>query len=144
MVPPQLGDDVKGERVTADAGKVFTQQASRSRTIACGGAAHHLDVVPLPTHLLAIGEPVRRSGEGAQIGDRHSKVRVGVECEAQRRHCLRRIGGSLGLAVERGGLPVCGDHPAVVVNCWAGLGEAITVAGLAWGWLHRDQVERVA
>jgi hypothetical protein len=142
---PELGENADGERVAADAGEVFAQQAGRSLGVAGGGAADHLDVVAFPAHLPAIGTCARRSGDGAQIGDGQSEGRVGVDCEAQCRRRLACTGGSLGLAVERGRPPVCCENPAVVLDWWSGLAQAIIIAGgLAGRWLHGYQVGRVA
>ncbi len=141
----KLACDADGERVAADTGEVFGEQASCSFGIAGGGCADHLDVVALPVRLLASGSVVRRSGDGAEVGDGQPEGRVGVDREAQRLRRLACIDGSLRLAVERGRPRVCGYRTAVVLDRRSGIGQAIVVAaGLAGCRLHDCQVARVA
>jgi len=142
---PELRADADGERVAADAGEVFTEQVSCSPGMAGSCGADHFDVVAFPGHLLAPGIAGRRSGDGAEIRDGEPEVRVGVDGEAQCRGRLVRVGGSLRLPVSRGGLPVGGDHAAVVLDRRPYGGSVIAVAGgLAGRWLHDTKVARAA
>ena len=140
----ELPGDADGERVAADSGEMLAKQIRCSLGVAGGGGPDHLDVVAFPVHLLTTGIFAGGSGDGVEVGDGQPEGRVGVHREAQRLRRLPRIDGSLCLAVERGRPRVCGYHPAVILDCRAGIGQAIMVAaGSAGGWLHDRQVARV-
>ena len=132
----------RGSQPTA--GEVLAQQVSCSRSVAGGGGADHLDVVAFqficgrPGSWPAVAATASRSAiaspkAGSALTARRSAVSPGGQS------------GSLCLAVERGGPPVCGDHTAVVFDRRPGIVQAIMVAaGLAVGWLHDRQVAWVA
>jgi hypothetical protein len=63
-----MDDDADGEGVTADTGKVFSEQVGCSLRIAGCSVAHDFDVVAFPIHLRATGTLCRSSCKRAQIG----------------------------------------------------------------------------
>jgi hypothetical protein len=112
----ELCDDAQRHGVTADTGQMFTQEVGGSAEVADGRRTDHLDVVTLPVHRPTADGARRRFGESTEIGSGELKCRIGPDRLPEGGDGVGCVGGSLGLAIEDGGLDVCRDRPTVVLD----------------------------
>jgi hypothetical protein len=138
-------DDAQSEWVAADTGQMLTQKVGGSAEVAGGRRADYFDVMAFPVHLAAAGGARGCSDEGAQIGDGEPEGRIGRDRVTERRDGAGRIEGLLCLAIEGGGLDVCRDHPAMVLDSGTGRGRLATPGcGLYRVAMHNHQVGALA
>jgi hypothetical protein len=133
-------DDAQSEWVAADTGQMLTQKVGGSAKVAAGRRADHFDVMAFPIHLPAALGIRAYFGEGAEIGDGEFEGGIDPDSAAERRDRTRRVHGLLSLAIEGGGLDVCSQRPAVVLDrgTWEG-GFATAGGGLFWFSRHSHQ-----
>jgi hypothetical protein len=124
-------DDAQSEWVAADSGQMLTQKVGGSAEVAGGRGADHIDVVAFPVHLSAAHWIRGCFGEGAEIGDGELESGIGPNCLPECRYRVKRVDGLLRLAIEVGGLDVCGHRPTVVLDSGTGKVRLAT----AGGWL---------
>lgn len=138
-------DDAQGDRVAADTGQLLAQKVRGSAEVAGCRCTDHLDVMAFPVHLPA-GHSARGClGEGAEIGGGELESGIGLDSVPERRFRFQRVHGLLRLAIEGGGLDVCGQCPTVVLDREIGTDRWATAGGaLFWFLRHRSQVGPLA
>ncbi len=113
-----MSDDPSGERVAADAGRMFVEQVSRSKTIPGRRCIDHFNVVAFPAHLSATRSLSRRPVQRAEVGECNPEGRIGGHGEPQCDEGEARVAGSLSLPVPGRRLSVGGNRAAVILDGW--------------------------
>ena len=134
----EFRDDAQSDWVAANSGQVLTQKVGGSAEVAGCRGADHLDVMAFPVHLPAAPGIRGCFGEGAEIGDGELEGGIGPDGALERRDRVKRVLGLLRLAIEGGGLDVCGQRPTVVLDRGTGKDRLTTPGGGLFGFLRHD------
>jgi hypothetical protein len=141
----EFGDDPHSDRIAANTGEVLTKQVCGPIVIASRRRADHFDVVTLPVHLALADRARGRFGEGVEVGHGERECRIHRDSITERHNDGGQVCGLLCLAIGGGGLHVCRDRPAVVLDRRTS-GDYWPVAGIGLFSvaMHDHQVELVA